>query len=282
MLREAVLAPVFDHAVIDARDELERAARVYGRLGFNLSERGHHTLGSSNHLAVFGTNYLELLGWEKGAPARPDLDGFPIGLGGFVFRVGDAEAACMRLREAGLLAESPIAFSRPVRQPSGKEEDAKFRAVRFPRETLAGSRTYLCEHLTPQLVWREGNAAHANGALDVTRLVMAAAKPSRVAGLMRTMFGADAVVANESAYTLGAGSTVIEIVEPAALGQLFQGAEPDLRGRDEVLAAITLRTRSLRMTADALRDGDVDARVSTKRILVPAAEALNVTLEFVE
>ena len=46
-----------DHVVINARDNMDHAADVYRRLGFTLTERGYHSLGSMNHLAMFGTDY---------------------------------------------------------------------------------------------------------------------------------------------------------------------------------------------------------------------------------
>ena len=51
-------AATLDHVVINARDDMDRAADVYRRLGFTLTERGYHSLGSMNHLAMFGTDYL--------------------------------------------------------------------------------------------------------------------------------------------------------------------------------------------------------------------------------
>ena len=56
-----------DHVVINARDDMDRAADIYRRLGFTLTERGYHSLGSMNHLAMFGTDYLELIAVPKGA-----------------------------------------------------------------------------------------------------------------------------------------------------------------------------------------------------------------------
>ena len=63
--------PILDHIVIDVRDRIDDAARHFSELGFLLTPRGHHTLGSSNHLAMFATDYLELLGGNKVAVARP-------------------------------------------------------------------------------------------------------------------------------------------------------------------------------------------------------------------
>jgi len=67
------LIPQIDHVVINVMAKLNEAADQFQRLGFHLTERGHHTLGTSNNLAIFGTDYLELLGYEEGnAAKRPD------------------------------------------------------------------------------------------------------------------------------------------------------------------------------------------------------------------
>ena len=36
--------PTLDHVVINARDDMDRAADIYRRLGFTLTERGYHSL----------------------------------------------------------------------------------------------------------------------------------------------------------------------------------------------------------------------------------------------
>ena len=75
-----------DHVVINARDDMDRAAEIYRRLGFTLTERGYHSLGSMNHLAMFGTDYLELIAIPKGASSgRLDLLTYSAGLNGLVF-----------------------------------------------------------------------------------------------------------------------------------------------------------------------------------------------------
>ena len=63
----ALPVATLDHVVINARDDMDRAADTYTRLGFTLTERGYHSLGSMNHLAMFGTDYLELIAIPKGA-----------------------------------------------------------------------------------------------------------------------------------------------------------------------------------------------------------------------
>jgi hypothetical protein len=91
-----------DHVVINARDDMDRAADIYRRLGFTLTERGYHSLGSMNHLAMFGTDYLELIAVPKGATSgRLDLLDFPFGLNGLVFGSEDSGGHLRRALQGG-------------------------------------------------------------------------------------------------------------------------------------------------------------------------------------
>src|ERR1700732_2895780 len=97
----AALSPVLDHVVIDVRDRIDEAMRCFGSLGFYLTPRGHHSLGSVNHLAMFETHYFELLGFGEHGTARPELMPFPVGLNGLVFKTGDAGAVYRQAAAAG-------------------------------------------------------------------------------------------------------------------------------------------------------------------------------------
>ena len=65
--------PTLDHVVVNVRDRIDAAAETYRRLGFTLTPRGYHTLGSMNHLAMFGTDYLELIAVKPGDDSRSEL-----------------------------------------------------------------------------------------------------------------------------------------------------------------------------------------------------------------
>src|SRR5437764_12485210 len=93
---------------------MDEAADIYRALGFHLTPRGHHTLGSMNHLAMFATDYLELLGFGAGSAARPELAPFPIGLNGLVFKTADADVVHAHAAGAGLPILPVQPFSRPV------------------------------------------------------------------------------------------------------------------------------------------------------------------------
>ena len=67
-----------------------------------------------NHLMMFGTDYLELLGFGAGGATRPELAPFPVGLNGLVFKTADADAVHAHAAGAGLPILPVQSFSRPV------------------------------------------------------------------------------------------------------------------------------------------------------------------------
>src|ERR1700751_4115104 len=95
-------AATLDHVGLNERDDMDRAADIYRRLGFTLTERGYHSLGSINHLAMFGTDYLELIAVPKNATSgRLDLLDYAFGLNGLVFGSEDSAVTFAELQKVG-------------------------------------------------------------------------------------------------------------------------------------------------------------------------------------
>src|ERR1700681_4668543 len=119
--------PVIDHAVINVMGKLDEAAAQYTRVGFQLTKHAHNTLGSSNNLAIFGTNYLELLVYLPGRETmRADLWAHPAGLTGLVFKSVDADLVYATIKDHGVPVQEPMSFARPVELPGGTQ-DARFK-----------------------------------------------------------------------------------------------------------------------------------------------------------
>ena len=123
-------SPALDHVVVDVRDQIDEAMRCFSALGFQLTPRGRHTLGSVNHLAMFATDYLELLGFAEEGATRLEITRFPVGLNGLVFKTADADAVHRQAAAAGLPVLPVQAFSRPVTL-DGAPRDARFRTTRL-------------------------------------------------------------------------------------------------------------------------------------------------------
>lgn len=276
----ALPVPTLDHVVVNVRDRLDEGLAMYRRLGFTLTPRGYHTLGSMNHLAIFGTEYLELIAAPAGETRRAEILTAPFGLNGLVFGTDDSAAVYAALSEAGVPVEPPLEFSRPVETADGMR-DATFRTVRLTPRAVASGRIYFCHHFTRHLVWRDEWRHHANGAVGVLRAVIAARDPSVLGSLFALMFGEDAIRRSDAGCSLTVGLSRFEVMSMDALGREFGEATPAPDGRDEYMAALTIRTRSLEGADAALAAGHINGvRRQADRILVPATETFGVTLEF--
>jgi Glyoxalase-like domain len=272
--------PVLDHVVIDVRDQIDEAMRGFAALGFQLTPRGRHTLGSVNHLAMFATDYLELLGFAPDGATRLEITRFPAGLNGLVFKTADADVVHHEAQAAGLPVLPVQAFSRPVIL-DGVSQDARFRTTRLDADKIAMGRVYFCEHRTPELVWRPEWQAHRNSACAIARVVVATADPRRTAELFRALFGRDAVADRNGDCVVAAGTAQVELVTPRAIAAEFGEAAAAPAGRAEYMAALALRVGSLATAAQQLR-AVPGVRIEPRRVVVPASAAFNTTIVFVE
>jgi hypothetical protein len=272
--------PTLDHVVVNVRDRIDDGLETYRRLGFTMTPRGYHTLGSMNHLAILGSEYLELIAAAPGETRRAEILTSPFGLNGLVFGTEDSASVYAALHAAGVPIEAPLEFSRPVELTDGPR-DATFRTVRLTPGTVPAGRIYFCHHFTRDLVWRDEWRHHANGAVGVTRAVIAARDPSVLGALFARMFGEDAVRRTAAGCSLIIGLSQFDVTSPAELVREFGDAAPAADGRDDFMAALTIRTRSLDQAAAALAGGAIGSvRRDAERIVVPATETFGVTLEF--
>ncbi|SDO27700.1 Glyoxalase-like domain-containing protein [Methylobacterium phyllostachyos] len=214
-----------DHVVVNVLRRMDEAADLFAALGFQLTPRGHHSLGSINHLMMTAGPYLELVGVPETGPQRQDVLDSPFGLNGLVVASRDADATQGRLAAAGLAAGPPVAFSRPV-TVDGREDEARFRTVRVPAHLFPAGRLYHCEHLTPDLVWRPEWLDHPNGFSGIDALTIESPTPEADAALYAAACGASAEGA-DTGWTIQLGDTRIALVPGpdarfAALALRFQ------------------------------------------------------------
>jgi hypothetical protein len=167
------LAPLaVDHAVIAVRD-LDGAALAFGALGFTLTPRGVHSIGSRNHCIMLGSTYVELL---QPASAHPWLAHYREcveqgdGLAALALATPDAAASCRDLAAQRVAAQPPMDLARPV-SLGNEERIARFRIVQVSREV------FLCQHLTRELVWRREWQSHENGASELVAVDFPGAAP---------------------------------------------------------------------------------------------------------
>ena len=275
-----------DHVVINVGQSLDQAQAQYAQLGFTLTSRGHHSLGSSNHLAIFGSDYFELLGVEPHNVAK-FADGWdhPLGLSGLVFKTADAATLWQQLaaRQVPLEGTGPSSFFRPVELRDNQTHDARFRTVRIAADRIPNGRVFFCEHLTPDLVWRPEWQRHANGVNGILEYVYATHDPAASAAVLERAFGPGAVSDVEHGLQLQAGDVSVLYLLPEGIAARFGVDAKALPTLGERAVALTLRTSSLQRVREALRSGNVGhVREFDRRIVVPADQAAGVLLAFEE
>jgi catechol 2,3-dioxygenase-like lactoylglutathione lyase family enzyme len=269
-----------DHVVILVR-ELDRARETYARLGFTLTPRGFHTLGSQNHCVMFGDDYLELMALPRPHPALAYFSDFLArgeGLGAFALATGDANAAHAELAAAGIAADPPLDFSRPVALADGTH-DASFRIVQLPPTQTPGCRAFLCQHFTREVVWRPEYQQHAVGATGIAALAVIAEDPNRAAPSYARLFDAPPQRIDEG-LLVRTGSAPIAIGSRSRIGHRLDGVELPLRQRP-LVAALFIRVADRARAAQALRRGGFKpVALRDGSIAVGAGEAHGVALVF--
>ncbi len=165
-----------DHLVINTGLGMDAAAALFTNLGFQLTPRGHHSLGSINHLMMDPVSYLELVGVPANGKQRQEVLDSPLGLSGLVFCSEDAEATFARLTTAGLAPQEPILLERPV-TIDGEARVARFHNVRMTAAEFPAGRVYFCQHLTPDLVWRNEWLSHPNGFRGIAGMTVRSPDP---------------------------------------------------------------------------------------------------------
>lgn len=272
------LTPVVDHVIINVADQLDEASTLFRRLGFQLSERGHHTMGSSNHLAIFGETYLELLGYEP--ETGKDFCQSPLGLSGLVWKTSDADAVYQYLQQQQLDGETPASFSRPVTLPDGSPIAARFRIARLRADAIANGVSFFCQHLTPEAVWQPEWRKHRNGVVEIAEFVIAAGHPEDAAAVYRRLFDS-AILTSGSGdeLCLQAGKTRVRFVSAESARAEFGALPSDYDGKPR-MAALSFKTRSLDQTRQSLLAGNLPFVENDNGIQVPTEAGFNVALRF--
>lgn len=163
----ASLSLPLDHVVL-LTENLERVADLFAGLGFTMTPRTEHSpaMGTANRCVMLGTTYIEILtvvrNTERSAGWR-ELLAQGGGLCGLALRTGDAASACDALNAAGFDAGEVLSFARE--DETG--QSLRFRICRLPAAVTPGYRIIVCEHQTPDQLWRPTWTRHRNGARDI-------------------------------------------------------------------------------------------------------------------
>jgi len=272
-----------DHIVVMV-DGIDAAEKAYTRLGFQVQPRGFHKkLGTANHLMIFDTDYFEILGvvepTEFNAERREWLKGGG-GLANVALATDGADLAYEAFSKAGLNPDKPLDFDRAV-EVAGKTEHASFRTIRIPKTNMPVVGFFVCEHLTPQFVYRKEWAKHPNGARSIGGVTVIAEQPAKWIPELEKYFGKGSAKVEGNGLVVDTGTQPVRYLTRKDYMARYPGITP-VRAVDHP-ALLTVRVESVSACDALLRKNGVSVvKPDASRLLVPPSEAADLTIEFIQ
>jgi len=272
-----------DHGIVGVRD-LESARRAFAHLGFALSPRGRHTgWGTANYCAMMTRGYIELLGIVDPARFTNNLDRFletREGVLGLALASGDAAETARALAVRGVPVDGPKDLKRTIECPDGAVEPA-FRLVHLPPEATPGAPAFVCQHLTPELVWNPAWMTHPNGAVALASMTGVVADPGTAALAHGVLFGAENISVRDGVVEVATGRGRLRLCAPDDLARLYPGIVGLPGGLASGLVGLRVAVADLAASAAYLnRAGVPMVRDGDTLLRVPPGSACGVALEF--
>jgi len=280
-----------DHLVICVHD-LAKAAGDWERLGFTLTPTATHPFGTSNRLAMFGNNFLELLAVTDVAailPAAPGHFSFAAhnqnflrageGMSMLALHSTDSHAEAARFNAANIGAYAPFDFGRDAVLPGGDVVRVGFSLAFATDAKMPGIAFFTCQQRhPPELFWKPEYQTHPNGALRVVEVVMSAPEPAQHRAFFERLTEGTAELA-PGRLTIGERGDRITMLGPSEMARQLPGCASAGSPR---FCAARLAVSDLDATSRVLKSNGVAFEVTDHALLRPPAAMHGLALEFVE
>jgi catechol 2,3-dioxygenase-like lactoylglutathione lyase family enzyme len=274
-----------DHALVGVAD-LDGARDAYTRLGFTTTPRGRHIgWGTGNYTIMFADEYIELLGVVDPSQYIHGLDTFlktGEGLLNVALATRDAEAAFRWLQQNGIDASPPENLQRLL-ETDGGDSTLRFKNLYLPPEVTPGLKTFACEHLTRDMVWRPEWLSHPNGATGISAVTVVMPALDGVKDAYARLFGEAAVSGDERRgyLSVDTGNDALWFTTPKTFPDRHYDKVLDERLPLPRLAALTLTVNDPQVSALYLSGQQVAfEREADGTVIVASEEACGVLLEF--
>ena len=278
-----------DHLVICVHD-LKQAALDWRKLGFNLTPTGVHPFGTSNRLAQFADNFLEVLAVTDEASVPEATQGHfsfaahnrdflkrAEGMSMLVLHSTDAHADAARFRAEHIGDYAPFDFGRDAVLPDGGTARVAFSLAFATDPAMPGIAFFTCQQRhPPELFWKPEYQRHPNGALRVIEVVMSAPEPAAHRDFLERLTESAAELA-PGRLTIGARGDRITVLGPSELASRLPGLAIEASPR---FCAARLAVTDLEATRRLLKNNGVDFEINGAALLVPPTHGL--ALEFIE
>ena len=280
-----------DHLVICVHD-LAKAALDWQALGFTLTPTGIHPFGTSNRLAMFGNNFLELLAVTDAAAIPPAASGrfnfaahqrdflkTAEGMSMLAFHSADAHADAARFSATHIGAYAPLDFGRDAVLPGGGTARVEFSLAFATDPAMPGIAFFTCQQRhPPELFWKPEYQHHPNGALRVIEVVMSAPEPAEQRAFLERITESAAEFV-PGRLTVGQDGDRITVLGPPEMARRLPGFTADGSPR---FCAARLAVTDLDATRRALKANDVVFQLIDGVLLIPPTASHGLALEFVE
>jgi len=280
-----------DHLVICVRD-LAKAALDWQTLGFTLTPTGVHPFGTSNRLAMFGNNFLEVLAVTHPAavpPAAASQFNFAAhqqdflkageGMSMLALHSTDAHADAARFNATHIGSYAPFDFGREAVLPGGGAARVAFSLAFATDPAMPGNAFFTCQQRhPPELFWKAEYQRHRNGALRAIEVVMSASEPAEHRVFLERLTESAAELV-PGRLTVGPSGDQITVLGPAEMARRLPGLAA---GNSPRFCAARLAVTDLDATRRVLQDSGVAFGLSGAVLTIPPAVSHGLALEFVE
>jgi hypothetical protein len=275
-----------DHLIVGVRD-LEHARMVWTRLGFTLSPRGRH-IGqrTANYCIMFASDYIELLGIVDPNDFVQRLDAFLAQREGLMAAAFAPDLPPEELRAALLRRQlhpsEPRALGRQLELPEGTLVP-RFSLISLPREETPGLDSFICAHLTPELMRRPEWLDHPNGAVGLKSIHVLVENTAMLLEAYDRLFGIPQVTTTDAVVCMHVGQHRILFSTPDD----FLTMHPTLRLDPDFplpgIVSVELGVARVEHTADYLTQWQIAwDEMPDGSLVVPAGEASGAILFFSE
>jgi hypothetical protein len=165
--------------------DLGAAGRLMESLGFVVTPESAHRAqggpaGTSNRCVMLEQGYIEILAPTLDTPnaqrVRRHMQRYD-GVHLACFGTPDAAFERQRLEAAGFEPEPLVDLSRQV----DGGETVRFGVVYVPPGKMPEGRVQYCQHLTPEVIWKDRFVEHTNGVTGLAAVYVVAADPAETA-----------------------------------------------------------------------------------------------------
>lgn len=279
-----------DHLVVAVQD-LDRAASLYRRLGFQVGARNRHPWGTENRIIQLPGSFIELIAIGEGAAIAPhqagafsfgafvqDYLGDREGLAMLVLDSQDAEADAALFAKSGIGSFEPFHFERSGRRPDGSETKVAFTLAFASAENSPKAGFFVCQHHFPENFWNPEFQRHDNKATQLSSVTLAAPDPERHRAFLTAFTGVEPASPDGDDLSFRLGTGHIDVLTPDDAAEIYGSVEAELDQPSFVAYAV--RVEDIDAQARGLDAAGIPYQHIGSRLIVPASAAFGVAIAF--